>query len=141
MRLEDRERVLWIDAVCIDQTSNEEKSHQVGLMSKIYSLGKCNLVWLGEGAELSERAARAVETLVAEIRDETDEFRDLHSKTREKFNDISSHRYSKTAFRAKPDFEALEALFQRKWFRSVSLHIQQGSHTDLSFLYCSDDYG
>ena len=30
------DRFLWVDAICIDQTSEKEKFHQIGLMAKIY---------------------------------------------------------------------------------------------------------
>jgi hypothetical protein len=51
LRLRDRalERVLWVDAVCIDQDNNEERKHQVELMAKIYSNAHRVIVWLGEG--------------------------------------------------------------------------------------------
>lgn len=41
-------RTLWIDQVCIDQTNDDEKSHQVSLMRMIYK--KCSqcVVWLGD---------------------------------------------------------------------------------------------
>jgi hypothetical protein len=28
--------IVWIDAVCIDQTKNDEKGHQIAMMSRIY---------------------------------------------------------------------------------------------------------
>lgn len=37
----------WIDALCINQTDNSEKSFQVPLMSKIYTSASRVLVWLG----------------------------------------------------------------------------------------------
>lgn len=36
LRHEDRERVLWVDAVCINQDDNDEKSKQVRIMRDIY---------------------------------------------------------------------------------------------------------
>lgn len=43
-----RERVLWVDAICIDQSNNEEKSTQVPLMSFIYSRANEVVIWLGD---------------------------------------------------------------------------------------------
>ena len=43
-----RERVVWADAVCIDQESYSERSQQVPLMAKIFSNAYRVLVWLGE---------------------------------------------------------------------------------------------
>lgn len=48
LRLQSFKRVLWMDAICIDQESTNERNHQVRLMSKIYSLAQRVLVYLGE---------------------------------------------------------------------------------------------
>ncbi|KAK7421164.1 hypothetical protein QQX98_002293, partial [Neonectria punicea] len=42
-------RVLWIDAICIDQQSLEEKNSQVSLMGEIYTTAKRVVIWLGPG--------------------------------------------------------------------------------------------
>jgi Heterokaryon incompatibility protein (HET) len=48
LRLCDRERVLWIDAICINQMDYEERGHQVSLMRQIYESASQVLVWFGE---------------------------------------------------------------------------------------------
>ena len=40
-------RCLWVDAICIDQRNNAEKSKQVPLMKDIYSQCTSDLIWLG----------------------------------------------------------------------------------------------
>ncbi|KAL6408590.1 hypothetical protein AUP68_07532 [Ilyonectria robusta] len=42
------ERTLWVDSICIDQTSLEERSSQVALMGDIYLGAEQVVVWLGE---------------------------------------------------------------------------------------------
>jgi hypothetical protein len=42
-------RVLWIDAICIDQSSITERNHQVRLMGEVYRRAKNVLIWRGEG--------------------------------------------------------------------------------------------
>lgn len=39
--------VLWIDAVCLNQMDNEEQSHQVQQMRRIYEEAQLVLIWLG----------------------------------------------------------------------------------------------
>lgn len=46
-RLESRSRILWIDAICIDQSNGREKSEQIPMMSDIYRAATCTLAWLG----------------------------------------------------------------------------------------------
>ncbi|KAF2460245.1 heterokaryon incompatibility protein-domain-containing protein, partial [Lineolata rhizophorae] len=40
-------RLLWIDAVCINQDDLDEKATQIPLMSKIYCRATSTAVWLG----------------------------------------------------------------------------------------------
>jgi len=47
---------VWIDAICIDQSSNDEKSWQVALMGNIYSRAAQVLGWLGPAADDSDAA-------------------------------------------------------------------------------------
>jgi Heterokaryon incompatibility protein (HET) len=44
----------WIDALCINQKSVEEKTHQIRQMSKIYSGASSVTVWLGNAADDSD---------------------------------------------------------------------------------------
>ncbi|KAK5996317.1 Heterokaryon incompatibility 6-like protein [Cladobotryum mycophilum] len=48
LRLADAERVLWIDAICIDQNNISERAYQVGLMRDIYVKARRVVIWLGE---------------------------------------------------------------------------------------------
>jgi Heterokaryon incompatibility protein (HET) len=52
---------VWIDQVCIDQGNTEERSHQVALMSLIYSRADRVLVYLGEAGEQTALAIAFVE--------------------------------------------------------------------------------
>lgn len=54
-------RILWVDAVCIDQKNNEEKEHQIELMPVIYSRAKCVLVWLGEARDDSDMVLESIQ--------------------------------------------------------------------------------
>ncbi|KAK3343936.1 heterokaryon incompatibility protein-domain-containing protein, partial [Lasiosphaeria hispida] len=52
-RLRDRSlpRIVWADAICIDQDSNNERNHQVQFMAKIYARASRVVVWLEEATE------------------------------------------------------------------------------------------
>ncbi|KAK0744662.1 heterokaryon incompatibility protein-domain-containing protein [Apiosordaria backusii] len=45
-------KVLWVDAVCINQADNDEKTHQVGMMARIYKDAADVHVFLGESGVL-----------------------------------------------------------------------------------------
>lgn len=48
LRCQDTPRTLWIDAICINQADDPERSQQVGLMGNIYRSARRVTVWLGE---------------------------------------------------------------------------------------------
>lgn len=48
LRHATQERLLWIDAICIDQNNVQERSHQVSRMNDIYSQAANVIIWLGE---------------------------------------------------------------------------------------------
>ncbi|KAM9878672.1 HET domain-containing protein [Verticillium dahliae] len=48
LRHKKKDRVLWIDALCIDQENLEEKSSQIPLMAEIYAMASSVVVWLGK---------------------------------------------------------------------------------------------
>ena len=49
-------RACWIDAICINQNRLQERNHQVGLMSTIYTRAAEVLVWLGPATDTSDEA-------------------------------------------------------------------------------------
>jgi ankyrin repeat protein len=51
LRSEEIDRVLWVDAICIDQSNERERGHQVQQMCKIYSQAEEVIVWLGQATE------------------------------------------------------------------------------------------
>ena len=61
LRLKDKPRVLWVDAVCINQSNGTERKHQVDQMGMIYSQATTVRVWLGMPDELSPKAFRFLE--------------------------------------------------------------------------------
>lgn len=48
LRYPDRERIMWVDAICISQKDGNERSQQVQTMRSIYAKAKEVLIWLGE---------------------------------------------------------------------------------------------
>ncbi|KAF4626530.1 hypothetical protein G7Y89_g11629 [Cudoniella acicularis] len=50
-RCRDKVRVMWIDAICIDQSNDKEKTKQVQMMGEIYSRSHQLMIWLGHPPE------------------------------------------------------------------------------------------
>lgn len=56
LRLESDPRIIWIDALCINQNDTKERTHQVREMHQIYSRATNVLVWLGPEENHSDLA-------------------------------------------------------------------------------------
>ena len=56
---------LWVDAICINQAADAEKSHQVNMMGRIYNRAQMVRVWLGS----KDDGSGAVMGLAAERKD------------------------------------------------------------------------
>ncbi|CAG9948970.1 unnamed protein product, partial [Clonostachys rosea f. rosea IK726] len=54
------ERIIWIDAICINQEDIDEKGQQVQCMAKIYARASRVIVWLGKVADQSNEALEAI---------------------------------------------------------------------------------
>src|SRR6201994_3607363 len=95
LRYRAAERIIWVDAVCINQKSIEEKSIQVPLMSTIYGLASTVCIWLGNSDQYT---ADAIEFMKNEILK-------LHN-----FDELCE------STEATPKWAAMLRLLQRPWF-------------------------
>jgi hypothetical protein len=57
IRVSDKPIRIWLDAVCINQQDDVERSVQVAMMADIYARAEKVLVWLGNGTEEKEDLA------------------------------------------------------------------------------------
>jgi hypothetical protein len=89
----DIPRIIWIDAVSIDQSNNIEKSYQIPLMAEIYAKASRVIVWLGEAQDDSTQALEAIRTAAASV-------------------------MSRSAAPKLPE-QAISALLDRPWFRRI----------------------
>lgn len=79
---------LWIDQLCIDQSSIQERNHQVTHMGSIYSGAIEVLVWLGAGTDGTEEAVRRATYIAKRTNKSDDTTSDLQA-----LEQIASNRY------------------------------------------------
>lgn len=109
LRLQDQHRIFWIDAICINQKHDEEKSSQIPLMGRIY--GSADLVvtwlgpsdtelraafdWIGDQGGLKLRIAAVLSPVYSEAQRQTDVKRVLHEGflVQQGLNAIFGHAY------------------------------------------------
>lgn len=113
VRLPDCTRVIWIDAICIDQSNLKERGRQVAMMGRIYAEGVQNLIYLGE--EDFESAISSIREILKDAQEQDEDFI-LQTLRYEKYNwsEVSS---SKNFIRVKYDGVAMRRLYQDEWFK------------------------
>lgn len=53
-------RIIWVDAICINQADVKERNHQVHIMKRIYSQAASVVVWLGPASKPSQSAIKLI---------------------------------------------------------------------------------
>lgn len=59
----DQKRLLWVDAICINQSDVQERGFQVDIMGDIYAYASSVRVWLGNSDDSSRRAMALVRSV------------------------------------------------------------------------------
>lgn len=112
LRLRDRsfERIIWADAICINQDDIEERNYQVQAMAKIYARASRVIVWLEEAtssppgdSEVSDNVCRALEEISSAAGGQLAKF---------------------------SDEEAIHTLLRQSWFERIWVWYQTANRID-----------
>lgn len=117
LRLEDQPRVLWIDAICINQQDLPERSSQVKRMADIYSLARRVIVWLGPESDDSELAMSLMGSIGVKIAANW-----LTQSMEATSKDPSDFHWADTKIALNLSYReglAIMKLFQRSWFERL----------------------
>ena len=132
LRLRDAERILWVDAVCINQNDNTERSSQVQLMRQIYQSSIRVVVWLGEHAQDSEQGVELL-LQIQRLAVENDENVNVQAKA------LSPEDLPKLGLPSVDSgkWQSLQALFWRPWFTRIWI-IQELAVSKEAIVMCAD---
>ncbi|KAL1393236.1 heterokaryon incompatibility protein-domain-containing protein [Phyllosticta capitalensis] len=119
----NRERPVWADQICINQSDLEERGQQVQLMGKIYASAAGVHVWLGSASHDSDRAMEACRRLF-----EADKGRKKKQKEKDGNGGDKLDAQEK---------DAIAALIKRPYFERVWI-IQEIAKNDRRLLLCGD---
>ena len=67
LRRQHTPRVLWIDAICLDQQNEAEKEREIKKMGGIYKRANSVVIWLGSGSERTATAFQAMSQLGRQV--------------------------------------------------------------------------
>lgn len=114
-------RRIWIDAICINQTDNEEKSKQVMQMTEIYARAKRVLLWLGASDNFTALA-----------------FDTLRCFAQEDGTTDGSTTYRNLVLTLKERVEAVRKLSERPYFSRVWV-IQEAVAAQVAIVLCGSE--
>ena len=117
LRYNQRNRYLWVDAICIDQDNLNEKNHQVEMMAEIYGNATRVCIWLGDSTSTSQVALRYIKKEVLQLQN---------------FDDLCESPEASSKWRA------LLELMQRPWF-SRRWVVQEIALARRAVIYCGTD--
>ena len=102
--------LIWIDAICINQNSLEERSAQVRMMDRIYRQAQKVIIWLGPSDSMTKPALNAIHKFSTAS---TDVYNEVYGRS------ISNPEpYEKLGIPmiSKDEWLAVLALYNRSWF-------------------------
>ena len=106
-------RFVWIDAICINQEDNVEKSIQISMMRPVYHEASCVLVWLGEASEVEEGALAIMPAMTKILQKAVDDGHAIDPARPDTFNSVGLPEPSHGIWCA------LGSLMTRPWFRRL----------------------
>ena len=124
LRYKDKQRVLWVDAICVNQQNLKERGLQVERMGDIFSLADQVIVWLGPDDSTSGSAIRLLRTIASKV--EIDWVTSIMKPVSEDDADWADR--SKAHSYSKQDVFAIYTLVMRPWFER--LWVQQEIHAN-----------
>ncbi|KAK2597012.1 hypothetical protein N8I77_012886 [Diaporthe amygdali] len=131
LRSPHQDRLLWVDAICIDQASDQEKSHQVGQMRMVYKFAEQVVIWLGPSTEDSDVLMTLAKTL------------DLHASRSKAWEEewesmvVANGGPATDMFRRA--YNSLEEMLARPWFRRVWI-LQEAASARSAVVLCGAKY-
>lgn len=135
LRYPDRPKVVWIDALCINQTSLSDKSRQVGHMNHIYWSTPRVVVWLGPEADDSDRAMDILESIGEKI--QVDWATLEYSCVTEEDEDVWGRRRTLGDLPLdERDWAAIRSLTKRPWFERIWIRQEVFKAGDEAVVYC-----
>lgn len=117
LRLPDKSRLVWVDAICINQGDLIERSRQVRIMQEIYANAKQVIVWLGEGSMKDDLAFHSLRRLRVQLRNQGDSWFLIRLGW---YRDRNGRVFSGGAHRSMLsdiEYDHLINLLCREWFR------------------------
>ncbi|KAK1491579.1 HET domain-containing protein [Colletotrichum tamarilloi] len=126
-------KVMWIDAVCIDQSNVAERGHQVGQMAGIYRGAEQVIIWLGPPTHETNLLFGCLEELHKSWARQKS--RDDLVQAQEQWSKIRQNSELDQAVLLDLQRKGLVSLLEETWFTRIWV-LQEVSHARAASIYC-----
>ncbi|KAH8650619.1 ankyrin repeat-containing domain protein [Tricladium varicosporioides] len=128
LRYENEDRIMWVDAICIDQNNELEKGHQVNQMGRIYKEAEYIVIWLGLATPESD--------LLIDFSNQTQDTHLLHGDWRNLARIALQHKTKKA--QALLD-RGMTSVLKRPWFRRIWI-LQEVANARVAIVQCGNKF-
>ncbi|KAG2419779.1 hypothetical protein HFD88_004575 [Aspergillus terreus] len=139
LRYSNKQRFLWVDALCINQDDITERENQVQMMGSIYSKARQVLIWLGNETDDVKGAFQSLERLETQLKPL---LRKLYVTNRHPALEVFASFFFPTREIAIQDPERrwseIRNLFHRQWFQRIWV-IQEAILAKRATVICGDN--
>ncbi|RYO87404.1 hypothetical protein DL762_004234 [Monosporascus cannonballus] len=137
LRYPDRARTIWIDAICIDQKNEAEKSIQVAMMGEVFHKTSRVVAWLGLETDTTRRAIDLFEEIGSQV--------DIVGWSTGTLRPTPAAHDRTLGDRSLPlratsdDIRAIKDIFERPWFRRLwvrqEVNLARSAHVQVGFSF------
>ena len=127
-------KLLWIDAICINQRDRKERATQVAIMRQIYSQAICVLAWLGPHHSMSKTAMHFFLEMAA--------FEPLSLDRRRRFLStkfLLEDQLQNFEISQMPTLSAITGFFARSYWKRTWMVQEVNVESDKVWAMCGDD--
>jgi hypothetical protein len=125
LRFEDEDRILWIDAICIDQDNIQERRHQVQQMGRIYKAAERVVIWLGQGTKETD----LVMDFMKQLHDRNVSVEgDWRPSAQIRLDHVKEDQIAILR-------DGMEVILTRSWFRRIWI-LQEIAHARVAIIHC-----
>ncbi|PHH66170.1 hypothetical protein CDD81_233 [Ophiocordyceps australis] len=120
LREPGKARILWIDAICIDQSNFKERGHQVGVMNQIFAKAANVIFWLGRGNFDTQALMSSLQKFQSKVYSmpfKTWHVNDSHWK--DIWNETQPSNHEEILTLRKKQHDGLIFLLEKPWFQRV----------------------
>ena len=138
LRAPDVARNLWIDQLCIDQDSLQEKEQQLELMADIFRQSRKLLIWLGDDGDDSRKAYKTIECLLRLDPTASHGIKNVNKDaTQQMQRSIALDQLKSHGLPGRKDacWQELRSFLSRPWFSRIWTIQEAAVATDTEFLW------